>query len=161
TGPDYVGWAPVSPGYSVGVSVGFGTPVASSFVFVSSGDFLAPRVRACAYPESRTRLIVNNTRVVNNISVQNNVVVNRGPGLGWAERAARRAIHAVSVDHVPHMTTGAFRRSDVAVSPQRARQGLRASEPEAGTSRYAGNLHGNRSGYAGAAARAQRQSIAP
>src|SRR5215471_17393965 len=35
TGPDYIGWAPVAPGFSVGFSAGFGTPVASSFLFVS------------------------------------------------------------------------------------------------------------------------------
>lgn len=151
TGPDYVGWAPVSPGFSVGVSI-YGAPAAGSFVFVSAGDFLAPRVRACAYPDSRARLVINNTRVVNNIRVENNVVVNRGPGLGWAERVTRRRIQPVSVERVPRMAPGgAFRRADVAVEPGKARQGLRVSEPRTGVSRYAGNQGASRHSGAGAA----------
>ena len=43
TTPDYIGWAPVPPGFSVGISIDMGGP--SSFVFVSSRDFLQPRLR--------------------------------------------------------------------------------------------------------------------
>lgn len=150
TGPAYVGWAPVSPGYSVGVSFGYGAPVSGSFVFVSAGDFLAPRVRACAYPETRTRLIINNTRVVNNISVHNNVVVNRGPGLSWAENATRRTIRPVSIERVPRTAPGGvFRRAEVAVSPAKMKQGLRVSEPRSDVSRYAGKQSAG-SAFAGA-----------
>src|SRR5262249_47353877 len=79
TGPEYIGWAPVSPRFSVGLSAAYGAPVSGSFVFVSAGNFLAPRVRTFIVPQSRTSVIIRNTRVVNHLTVERNVVVNRGP----------------------------------------------------------------------------------
>src|SRR6267142_735852 len=93
TGPDYIGWAPVSPGFSVGVSVGAGAPASGAFLFVSSGNFLAPRVRRCAVPEARARVIVRRTTIVNNnITIENNVVVNRGFNPTIVERASKRPV---------------------------------------------------------------------
>src|SRR5262249_17218361 len=49
TGPDYIGWAPVPVGFSVGASI----PLRDDpnlFVFVGSGDFLAPRIRTRIVP---------------------------------------------------------------------------------------------------------------
>src|SRR5262249_20224585 len=54
SGPDYIGWAPVPPNYSLSVSIGPRDVRPSHFVFVTSGNFMAPRVRACALPPSRT-----------------------------------------------------------------------------------------------------------
>src|SRR5262249_28814768 len=84
TGPDYIGWAPVSPGFTVGVS--FGAPVAGPFVFVSARNFAAPRIRGCVVPEYRSREILRGTRVQNTFSVERNVVVNRGPDVRFVER---------------------------------------------------------------------------
>ncbi len=128
TGSDYIGWAPVPPGFSVGMSIDFGGP--SSFVFVSSRDFLAPRLRTSIIPMNRTSVFMNNTTVVNNIVVQNNVVVNRGPDYRIVERATGHAIREQRIESVARVAPFAnVSRAQLAVAPERARQGLRVAEP--------------------------------
>ena len=131
TGPDYIGWAPVSPGFSVGVSFGFGVPTASPFVFVSAGNFLAPRIGTCFIPHSRTTVIINNTRIVNNLVVENNVVVNRGLNPRSIERASGRRVREVPIERVSRAMPGGPRvsRAALRVDPRRTRHGLRAAEP--------------------------------
>jgi len=130
TGPDYIGWAPVSPEFSVGVSTRLGTTVAGPFVFVSARDFLAPGVRTCVVPESTTRVIIRNTRVVNALTVERNVIVNRGPGVRLIERASGRKVRMVRIEQVPGIAPGGrITRGQIAVEPRAARHGLRAAEP--------------------------------
>ena len=130
TGPDYIGWAPVSPGFSVGVSFGSYAPAPSSFVFVSAHNFLAPHIRSCYVPRSRTTVIINNTRIVNNLVVENNVVVNRGPDRRFVERASGRSVREVPIERVSRAMPGSrVSRSELRVDSQQARRGLRAAEP--------------------------------
>ena len=129
TSPDYIGWAPVPPGYSVGVSINMGAP--SSFVFVSSRDFLAPRLRSSIVTSERTNVFINNTTVVNNIVIQNNVVINRGPDFRTIERATGATIHAASIETVtrvaPYQNVS---RAQLAVAPELSKRGnLRVAEP--------------------------------
>ena len=89
-GPDYIGWAPVRPGFSIGVSVvsDYYDPY---FVFVPTRTFIGVPVRQCAVPASYTKVVVNKTKIVNkNLFVENNVVVNRGPDVRVIERASGR-----------------------------------------------------------------------
>ncbi len=133
TGPDYIGWAPVSPHFSVGVSFSSGEPATGGFVFVSSRDFLAPRIRTYVVPESRTKVIINRTTVVNNIRVEKNVVVNRGPDVAMIEKASGRKVRAVPIEQVARVAPGPrVSRSQLNVDPQVARRGLKAAEPERG-----------------------------
>lgn len=134
TGPDYIGWAPVAPGFSVGFSSGgasFGASVgASSFVFVPTRYFAAPRLRNYYVPESRRTTIINHTTIVNNLTVQNNIVINRGPDLQTVERATGRRFTPQPIERVRHaapFTT--VRREELAVSPQRDGGRVRAAEP--------------------------------
>lgn len=130
TGPDFIGWSPVAPGFSVGVSVGLGAPVAGSFVFVSCHDFLAPRIRTQVVPYSRTRVIINNTRIVNSLSVQNNIVVNRGPDVSVIERASGRRVQAVPIERVNRAAPGSrFSRAQIAIDSKRNGREVRAAEP--------------------------------
>src|SRR5712691_2424534 len=62
TGPDYIGWAPVRPSFSIGVSFHFGD-FDNHFVFLRSSDFLCNRVRSFALPPSRTSVIINKTTI--------------------------------------------------------------------------------------------------
>src|SRR5262245_12795178 len=96
-GPDYIGWAPVPPHYSVGVSVSFGDVGYDHFVVVPSGQFLSPRVRGIAVAPTRTKVIINNTKIVNRMSIQNNVIVNQGPDVGVVERASGKRVRAVPI----------------------------------------------------------------
>jgi uncharacterized protein DUF6600 len=128
TGSDYIGWAPVPPGFSVGMSIDMGGP--SSFVFVSSRDFLAPRIRTSIVPRDRASLFINNTTVVNNIVVQNNTVVNRGPDYRTIERATGRPIHEERIESVARVAPYEHvSRAQLAVDPQSAKQGVRVAEP--------------------------------
>src|SRR4030095_10200492 len=93
TGPGYIGWAPVPPSYSIGVSFSSVAITPASYVFVPTHAFVGERVRTVIVPQYQTRLIVNKTRIVNNnITIQNNVVVNRGPDVSVIERESGRRI---------------------------------------------------------------------
>jgi len=130
TGPDYIGWAPVAPGFSVGVSFRSGRSSAVPFTFVPTGSFLSRRVRTCVVPQSRTTVVINNTRIVNNLVVENNVVVNRGPDLTVIEKASGRRVHAMPIERVSRVTPGPhFTRDELRVDPQQLKHGLRVAEP--------------------------------
>jgi hypothetical protein len=127
TGPDYIGWAPVPPGFSVGMSIDFGP---SSFVFVSSHDFLAPRLSTLVIPRDRVGVIVNNTTVVNNIVIQNNVVINRGPDVTVVERATGRSIRKERIESVARVAPFEHvSRAQLEVTPERVKHGVRVDDP--------------------------------
>jgi hypothetical protein len=128
TGPDYIGWAPVPPGFSVGMTIELGGP--SSFVFVSSRDFLAPRVRTQVVPRDRVSVILSNTTVVNHIVVENNVVINRGPDVTVVERATGRKLQRERIESVPRVAPfEKVSRSQLAVDPERVKRGVRVADP--------------------------------
>ena len=130
TGPDYIGWAPVPVGYSVGASIGSASYSPDLFLFVASRDFLAPRVGAYAVPAGRTRVIINNTRIENTIRVENNVVVNTGPDVRLVQRASGRTIEAESIERVPRVGPARhMSRDDLRVDAVKSGTGLRAAEP--------------------------------
>jgi len=137
TGPDYIGWAPVSPRYSLSVSKSFGQPTSGPFVFVSARDFVAPRVRTHILPQRQTTVLVQNTRIVNSLTIENGVVVNRGPNPKLIERASGRPIPETRIEQVrgvalePHID-----RARLRVDPQRMREGLRVAEPTRGENRH-------------------------
>jgi uncharacterized protein DUF6600 len=139
TGPDYIGWAPVSPRYSLSLSRSFSQPAPGPFVFVSSRDFVARHVRRYIIPERQTTVILNNTRIVNSLAIENSVVVNRGPNPRLIERASGQPIREVRIEQVrgvapdPHVS-----RAKLQVDPQRMREGLRVAEPTRGEQRQPG-----------------------
>lgn len=101
-GGGYVGWAPLRPSFSVGISFGRTDcePVHASraFVFVEHRRMLEP-VRP------RT-MIVNNTTIINqtvnitNIKVVNKTIINEGPRLETVERASGRKVHSVAAREI-------------------------------------------------------------
>ena len=128
TTPDYIGWAPVPPGFSVGVSMEFGAP--SSFLYVSSRNFLAPSVRTQIIPANQTNVFINNTTIVNNIAIQNNVVINRGPDVRTIERATGTTIRQQPIEQVARAAPFQnVSRAQLAVAPERVKQGVRVAEP--------------------------------
>jgi hypothetical protein len=128
TGTDYIGWAPVPPGFSIGLSLNTG--VSSNFVFVSSHDFLAPRVRMSVIPRARESVYMSNTTVVNNIVVQNNVVINQGPDYRTVERAVGRTIRPERIENVTRVAPYAHvDRAELAIAPGTAQRDVRVAEP--------------------------------
>jgi hypothetical protein len=130
SGSDYIGWAPVPPNYSMSLSLSVSDISPSHFVFVSSGNFLAPQVRSYAVPQSRTSVIINRTKIVNNITVQNNVVVNQGPDVTIVERASGRKIRAVPIEQVARVAHGPhFTREEIRVDSRKTKADPRVAEP--------------------------------
>jgi uncharacterized protein DUF6600 len=144
TDSSYIGWAPVPPGFSVGMSIDMGN--SSNFVFVSSRNFLVPRVRMSIIPMDQTRVFINNTTVVNNIVVQNNVVVNRGPDYRTVERATGRNIREQRIESVTRVAPfDHVSRAQLAVDPERVKSGVRVAEPVPASQPLPGpGNHGNK-----------------
>lgn len=136
TGPDFIGWAPVSPGFSIGVSFGSGPAVSGPFVFVAARDFLAPRLHTCVIPPGRTRLILGRTTIVRGLAVERGLVVNRGPDVRIVERASGRRIRMVPIEGVSRVVPDRhFSRERIAAETRGAGRGLRAAEPVAPSGR--------------------------
>jgi uncharacterized protein DUF6600 len=129
TSPDYIGWAPVSPRFTLGMSINFVEPRPEQFLFVSAHDFLSPRVRRSVVVGPRRTVIINKTKIVNNLAIEGNVVVNRGPGLHLIEKASGRQVHRVRIEEVPRAAPGRrLDRAQLRVGPRGKRE-LRVSTP--------------------------------
>jgi hypothetical protein len=132
SGPSYVGWAPVPPGYSLGAPLpsDYG---ADHYVFVREGDFLARDVHRVAVPIERARDVFEDTQVVaDNLRIENDVVVNRGIDVARVERLTRASVERAPIERVPriapveHVTRDALR-----VDPSRIERGrVRAAAPQ-------------------------------
>ena len=130
TGPDYIGWAPVAPTFSLGMSFGGQAPPAEAFLFVTTQEFNAPRIRRHALRESQARRIVHETTPVDNLVLQHNIIVNRGPDVRVVEAAARQKIPVTAVESLPRIAPFSnVSRTQLAISPERTRQPVRAVEP--------------------------------
>lgn len=129
TGPDYIGWAPVAPGFSVGAWFGSGAS-AGPFLYVSAGHFCEPGVRRYIVPGAQAAALAGRTRIVNNLTIENNIVVNRGPDPRAIERASGRHITTMNIESVPRVAPGGhFNRAALAAGPQSWWHGIRAAEP--------------------------------
>lgn len=104
TGPDYIGWAPVAPGFSLSMSFGAPLPATSSFVFVPARSFMAPRIRTYAVPASRVRGVYRSTNVVSSPALRHDAVVTRGPDPSVVARASRQPVRHTSIESVSRMT---------------------------------------------------------
>ena len=104
SGPDYIGWAPVAPGFSLGMSFGAPLPATSSFVFVPARSFMAPRIRTYAVPASRVRGVYRSTNVVSSPALRHDAVVTRGPDPSVVARASRQPVRHTSIESVSRMT---------------------------------------------------------
>jgi hypothetical protein len=98
-GPDYIGWSPVRPGFSFGISFSNREFDDRDCVFVRASSFGVGRVRENVVPEREYGSLVNRTSIVrNSIDHGNNRFVNRGPDVGLVERSTHRTIRPVRVD---------------------------------------------------------------
>src|SRR2546427_12757432 len=103
TGPSYIGWAPVPPSFSIGVSFSSFDYDPGYFVFVRERDFCDHDLRRRALPVARTQVVYNNTTIINNIAIDNNVVVNRGLDVRRVERVAERRPERLRIEQGPRV----------------------------------------------------------
>jgi hypothetical protein len=133
-GPSYVGWAPVPPNYSIGTSFGFDDYGADHFVFVRSGQFLAPEIHHHALPLARSRAIFADTKLIRSLGIENDVVVNRGLDVKRVERIAKTRVERQSIERVPKVApVGNATRDELRVDESRTERGeVRAAAPVKG-----------------------------
>jgi hypothetical protein len=132
TGPDYIGWAPVSPRFAIGVSLDFAAPSSSAFLFVSTRNFASPRIRPYVVNDynRNTNVYINQTTIINNLRIQNNVINNRGPDVRLIERASGRRFRAEPIERVARVAPfQGVRRDQLTIAPERQGRMARASEP--------------------------------
>lgn len=123
-GGGYIGWAPLRPSLTIGVSIGrvdYEPAFASrAFVFVEHRRMLEP-VR----PKT---VIVNNTTIINktvnitNVKVVNKTVINEGPRPEVIERASGRKVNSVAAHE--------FRRKEEATVAARLRNSPADRKPQ-------------------------------
>ena len=133
-GGGYVGWAPLRPSVTIGVSIGavnYEPAFASrAFVFVEHRRMLEP-VR----PKT---VIVNNTTIINktvnitNVKVVNKTVINEGPRPEVIERASGRKVLTVPVHEFRHReeTTVAARERNIPTAARRMTQPPALTQPQ-------------------------------
>jgi hypothetical protein len=135
-GGGYVGWAPLRPSLSIGVSIGSvdyePTFAARAFVFVEHRRMLEP-VR----PKT---VIVNNTKIINNtvnitkVNVVNQTVINEGPHTEVIERASGRKVRSVPVHEFrrkEEATVVSHERNIPTATARKAQSPLRAESHQA------------------------------
>lgn len=129
TGPDYIGWAPVRPNFTVGVTIVAGDYEPDRFVFVPCRSFFEPRVRTVIVPASQTTVIINKTKIVNkSITIENNTVVNRGLSVTELRRVTGRPVKPVPLERVRGLGPK-VKREEIRLDAAKVKQGVRAAEP--------------------------------
>jgi hypothetical protein len=95
-GEDYVGWAPLPPGYDIGGGYGYGSSgyrlAPESYVFVQERYFLAPRITSYVLPRQQVVTIFGRTRNYTSYRVSNNLVYNQGIPVDRIQRVVGRAV---------------------------------------------------------------------
>ena len=133
TGPGYIGWAPVAPSFSIGVSFNFGHHDDDHYVFLGEHDFLCSHVGHYAVPAWRANEIAHNTRVINNnYNVVDGIVHNNGPDRMAVERATGHRLTPVRLDQVRgvrELGNAGIGRDAIRVGPRVGTRGIRAAEP--------------------------------
>lgn len=98
TGGDYYGWAPLGPGISIGVGVGYGgymAPERWNFCprnYIASGHY-----NNYCVDRSRNVTIINNTTIINNVSSYRNTRYVAGPQRRDVERYTNTRITAMPI----------------------------------------------------------------
>jgi len=95
---DYYGWAPLSPGLTIGVSVGNTIPY-GRWVFTPHRYITSPQISRYYVPRTRNVTIIKNTTVINNVNVRNNVHYVSGPKKQDVERVNKTTVRTYTVSN--------------------------------------------------------------
>jgi hypothetical protein len=121
-GGDYYGWAPLRPGFNIGINISIGgyNPPADYWCFAPRRYISSPRIYDYCVDRGRNVTIINNTTIINNYGRRNNVFYN-GPRRTDAERYAGR-IQSVRFRESSRPGRSEFRRNEVSIYRPRVRQ---------------------------------------
>jgi hypothetical protein len=99
-GDNDIGWAPVPPSFSVGVSGYVGPPVTvsrSSYIFVPATRFVGVNVGTVRVPATQNATLLARTKPVTRFAASGGVLTSGGPTVVQVEHATQRKIARVSV----------------------------------------------------------------
>ena len=131
SGGGYYGWAPLSPGLNVNVSINIGRRIPRPYwTFVQQRYITSPRVYDYCVPRSRVVNVINHTTVINNTYVYNNQHrYYSGPQSRDIERITRRPVPVHRVQDSRQAGATSVRGGSVAMyrPSVRSRQGTARS----------------------------------
>lgn len=114
-GGDYYGWAPLRPGFNIGINISLGSynPPIDYWCFAPRRYISSPRIYDYCVDRGRNVTIINNTTIINNYGRRNNVFIN-GPRRADAERYTGR-INSVRFRDASRPGGARFRNNEVSV----------------------------------------------
>ncbi|HEY6503623.1 MAG TPA: DUF6600 domain-containing protein [Chitinophagaceae bacterium] len=144
-GGDYYGWAPLRPGFNIGINISIGgyNPPVDYWCFAPRRYISSPRIYNHCIDRSRNVVIINNTTIINNYGRRNNVFYN-GPRRMDAERYAGR-INPVRFRESSRPGRSQFRNNEVSVYRPRVRRDDNRQFTPRSFDRYERN--GNNNGF--------------
>ena len=122
SGGDYYGWAPIRPGISISINIGFGgySPPYDFWCFAPRRYITSPRIHNYYYDRGRNVTIINQTTIINNYNYSNRVW-RTGPSRYDVERYAGR-ITPVRFRESSRPGRTQFRNNEVSVYRPRVQQ---------------------------------------
>jgi hypothetical protein len=121
-GGDYYGWAPIRPGISISINIGFGgySPPHDYWIFAPRRYITSPRLYNYCYDRGRNVTIINHTTIINNYNYGGRVW-RTGPSRYEAERYTGR-ITPVRFRESARPGRTQFRNNEVSVYRPRVQQ---------------------------------------
>lgn len=144
-GGDYYGWAPLKPGFNIGINISIGgyNPPIDYWCFAPRRYISSPLIYNHCIDRSRNVTIINHTTIINNYGRRNNVFYN-GPRRIDAERYTGR-INPVRFRESSRPGRSQFRNNEVSVYRPRVRRDDNRQFTPRSFDRYERN--GNNNGF--------------
>ncbi|HVX51840.1 MAG TPA: DUF6600 domain-containing protein [Chitinophagaceae bacterium] len=114
TGGDYYGWAPLAPGISIGVNIGFGGYMPADRwnfcprAYITSGHF-----NQYCIDRSRNVTVIHNTTIINRVNMYHNARFVAGPDRRDVERYTRTRVTAMPIHNVRTPGTTVINRGSI------------------------------------------------
>ncbi len=148
-GGDYYGWAPLRPGFNIGINISIGSynPPVDYWCFAPRRYISSPRIYDYCMDRGRNVTIINNTTIINNYGRRNNVFIN-GPRRVDAERYTGR-INPVRFRESSRPGRTTFRNNEVSVYRPRVQRDNNRQFTPRNVDRYERNGTNNGTGVRG------------
>ncbi len=114
---EYYGWAPLSPGLSIGISMSWGNEIpARNWCFVRPNYISSPRINNYYVSVNQNTSIINNTTIINNsryVDASRHTSYSAGPAPAEVSRYTGRSITAVPIQTMARPGAGGVRNNQL------------------------------------------------